>query len=76
MQCKMCCDFVERIHRSKTVSYKWIIGVDSVRFSNVRDHDQSYQHAHAMMLLKKQRAKSVGVSPLACAVIQTRHCPF
>ena len=58
------------------VSYKWIIGVNSVRFSNVRDHDQSYQHAHVMMFLKKQRAKSVGQPPLTYAVIQTRHCPF
>ena len=47
MKCKMCCDIVERFLGSKTINYKWIVGADSVKFSNVREHDQSYQHAHA-----------------------------
>ena len=35
--------------------------------SNVRDHVQSDQHAHAVMLLKKQHTKSAGLPPSSCA---------
>ena len=64
LKCKVCSEFVDRIRGSKNFSDKWIVGADSVRVSNVRDHVQSDQHAHAMMLLKKQRAKSAGLPPL------------
>ena len=50
-------------------SEKWIIGANSVRVSNVHDHVQSEQHAHAMMLLKKQYAKSAGLPPSSYAPI-------
>ena len=61
LKCKVCCKFVERIRASKNFSDKKIVGADSVRVSNVRDQVQSDQHAHAMMLLKKQLAKSAGL---------------
>lgn len=63
LKCKVCSDFAERIRGSKNFSDKWIIGADSVRLSNVCDHAQSDQHAHAMLLLKKQHAKSAGLPP-------------
>ena len=67
LKCKVCSDFVERIRTGKNFSDKWIVGANSVRVSNVRDHVQSDQHAHAMMLLKKQRAKSAGLPPSSYA---------
>ena len=69
LKCKVCSEFMDRIRGSKNFSDKWIVGADSVRVSNVRDHVQSNQHAHAMMLLKKQRAKSAGLSPSTYAPI-------
>ena len=38
------------------------MGADSVRTSNIRDHSRADQHVHAMMLLKKEHAKSSGAS--------------
>ena len=38
------------------------MSADLFRVSNVRDHVQSNQHTH-MMLLKKQRAKSAELPP-------------
>ena len=63
LKCKVCCKFGERIRASKNFSDKWIVGADSARVSNVRDHVQSDQHAHAMMLLKKQCVRSAGLPP-------------
>ena len=42
-----------------------IIGPNSVCMSNIKDHAQSDQHMHALMLLKKEqgRAAGLGVSP-------------
>ena len=69
LKCLVCSKFVERIRASKNFSDKWIIGADSVRVSNVCDHVQSDQHAHARMLLKKQHAKSAGLPPSSYAPI-------
>lgn len=63
LKCKVCSDFADRIRSSKNFSDKWIVRADSVRVSNVRDHAQSDQHGHAMLLLKKQKAKSAGLPP-------------
>ena len=49
-RCKVC---KERISCRKNFSSKWIIGADSVRVSNVRDHAQNDQHTHVMCLLEK-----------------------
>ena len=61
LKCKVCSEFVERIRGRKNFSDKWIVGADSVRVSNVRDHAQNDQHTHAMSLLKKHRAESAGL---------------
>ena len=69
LKCKVCSDFVERIRGRKNFSDKWIVGADSLRVSNVRDHAQNDQHTHAMSLLKKQRAESAGLGPSSYAPI-------
>ena len=69
LKCKVCSEFVDRFRGSKNFSDKWIVGADSVRVSNIRDHVQSDQHAHAMLLLMKQRAKSAGLPPSTYAPI-------
>ena len=66
---KVCSEFVDTICGSKNFSDKWIVGIDSVRVSNVHDHVQSDRHAHAIMLLNKQRAKSAGLPPSTYARI-------
>ena len=63
LKCKVCVDFADRIRSSENFSDKWIVGADSVRISNVRDHALSDQHGHAMLLLKKQQAKAAGLPP-------------
>ena len=42
-----------------------IDGSDSVHTSNVKDHAQSDQHTHAMLLLKKEQRKGAGLG-VAC----------
>ena len=69
LKCRVCSEFVDRIRGSKNFSDKWIVGADSVRVSNIHDHAKSGQHAHAMMLLKKQHAKSAGLPPSTYAPI-------
>ena len=59
LKCKVCIDFADRIRSSKNFSDKWIVGADSVRISNVRDHAQSDQHSCAMLLLRKQQANQL-----------------
>ena len=69
LKCKVCIDFDDRIRLSKYLSDIWIVGADSVRISNVCDHAQSDQHGHAMLLLRKQQAKSAGFPPQSYAPI-------
>ncbi len=69
LKCKACAEFVERIRGRKNFSDKWIVGADSVRISNVRDHAQNDQHTYAMSLMKKRRAESTGLGPSSYAPI-------
>ena len=55
LKCKACTEFVDRIRGSRNFSDKWIVGADSVRLSNVRDHAQNNQHLRAMSLLRPNR---------------------
>jgi len=55
LKCKVCTEFVDKIHGRKHFSDKWICGADSIRTSNVRDHFHNDQHSHAMSLLKKKQ---------------------
>ena len=53
LKCKVCSDFVEKIRGRKNFSEKWIVGADSVRVSNVRDHAQNDQHTHTVCMYAK-----------------------
>ena len=52
----------------RNFSEQWIVGADSVRTSNVKDHAQSDQHAPTMMLLRKEQGRVAG---LGVAIIIT-----
>ena len=54
---------------NRNFSDRWLLGADSVRTSNIRDHAHSEQHAHVMNILEKQRASNAGQSLLANAHI-------
>ena len=61
LKCKVCLKYKARIECKRNYSEKWLIGADSVRTSNIRDHARSDQHLYAMSLFKKE---SGGVSSL------------
>ena len=44
LKCNVCSKFEHNIKGRKNFSDKWILGADSVRISNVRDHAKNYQH--------------------------------
>ena len=44
-------------------SDRWIIGAESLRTSNIRDHRKDNYHALAMSLLIKERVASCGQGP-------------
>ena len=69
LKCKVCTRFQSSIQGRKNFSNKWIVGAESVCASNVRDHAQNNQHAHAMHLLKKDQAVAQGLGPSAYAPI-------
>ena len=65
----ICKKYKERIEHRRNFSKRWIIGADSVRTSNIRDHSHAKQHVLAMMLQKKEHAISSGASfPIAQAL--------
>ena len=51
LKCKVCIQFQSKIKSRRNYSVKWVLGADSVRTSNIRDHLHLDQHVHAMMLL-------------------------
>ena len=53
-------NWMARIIRVSTV-----VGADSVRISNVCNYARNDQHAHAMLLLKKQCSQSAGLGYLS-----------
>ena len=46
------------IEGRRNYSDKWILGADSIRNSNIRDHTHSDQHALVMLLLRNSQAQS------------------
>ena len=73
LRCSVCSTFKVSIGGERNFSEQWIVGADSVRASNVKDHAQSDQHTHAMMLLKRSKEelqawRSLHMPPLH------RHC--
>jgi hypothetical protein len=69
LSCKVCCRFESKISGRRNYSEKWVVGADSVRTSNIKDHARTDQHMHAMMLLKKEHAQSSGAGPSSYAPI-------
>ena len=61
LKCSVCSKFKANIRGRRNFSERWIIGADSVRTSNVKDHAQSDQHAHAMLLLRKEQGRAAGL---------------
>ncbi len=69
LKCRVCTEFVDKIRCGKNFSEKWIVGAESVRISNVRDHARNWQHTRAMSLLKKQQSQFAGLGPSSYAPI-------
>ena len=61
LRCKVCLKFKAKITGRRNYSDKWVMGADSFRSSNIKDH------AHAMLLLKKEHAVSAGLGPSSYA---------
>lgn len=62
LKCTVCTRFKDKIMGRRNFSNKWIVGAESVRTSNLRDHARNDQHAHAMMLLNKERCQAQGLN--------------
>ena len=60
LRCSTCAKFKVKIVSGRNFSNQWIVGADSVRTSNIRDHARADQHTHAMNLLKIEQASSTG----------------
>lgn len=69
LACKVCRKFESKISGRRNYSEKWVVGAKSVQTSNIKDHAQTDQHKHAMMLLKKEYAQSSGLGPSSYAPI-------
>ena len=51
LRCSTCAKFKAKIGSRRHFSDRWIVGADSVRTSNIRDHARAHQHTHAMNLV-------------------------
>ena len=69
LKCSVCTKFQAKILSRRNFSDRWIVGADSVRTSNIRDHAHSDQHEQAMCLLKRESAKAKGRSCYSYAPI-------
>ncbi|KAL5487067.1 hypothetical protein EMCRGX_G019626 [Ephydatia muelleri] len=69
LKCSTCATFEKNITGRRNFSDKWIIGAESVRVSNIKDHAGTDQHKHAMILLTKQQAQARGEGPSTYAPI-------
>lgn len=72
LKCKVCKKYKKRITGCRNFSDKWVVGANSVKTSNVREHAMSDQHVHAMNLQNKEFARSEGKSlvPREAPIIQ------
>ena len=66
---KVCVKFQPKIAGRRNYSNKWIVGADSLRTSNIKDHARTDQHNHAMLLLKKEQSSSAGLGPQCYAPV-------
>ena len=66
LRCVVCTKYKERIWSRQNYSDRWLVGAESVRNRNIRDHAVSDQHIHAMNLLKGNT--SCSYAPIAQAL--------
>ena len=69
LRCSMCAKLKAKIGSRRNFSDRWIVGANSVRTSNIRDHARADQHTHAMNLLKKEQAEASGSGSCSFAPI-------
>lgn len=69
LRCSVCAKFKANIFSRRNFSEKWLLGAESVRTSNIRDHAKADQHVHAMNLLKREHARASGSDPTSYAPI-------
>ena len=67
LRCGVCAQFKERIATRRNFSEKCLLGAESVRTSNIRDHAKADQHTHAMILLRREQARRSGSGPASYA---------
>jgi len=76
LKCTIYSKYNSRIHSMRNYSKKWVVGADSVRTNNVRDHARSDQHRHAMSLHYKESGSTAKVSEPSssdvCTMLQRR----
>ena len=76
LKCKVCLKYKSRIESRRNYSDKWLVGAESVRTSNIRDHAHSDQHVYAMSLLYKESSPSIAnpgepSNSNVCTMLQT-----
>ena len=76
LKCKVCLKYKSRIESKRNYSDKWLVGAESVRTSNIRDHARSDQHLYAMSLHYKESSLSFAnagepSSSNICTMLQT-----
>ena len=69
LRCAVCSKFKTSIATRRNFSEKWLLGAESVRTSNIRDHAKADQHTTAMTLLKREHARKSGSDPTSYAPI-------
>ena len=69
LKCSICSKYKSRIESSRNFNDKWIVGAESLRTSNIRDHGKNNQYVLAMSLLEKEHATSHGEGPSTYAPI-------
>ena len=69
LSCSVCAKYRDKIKGRKNFSDKWIMGAESLRTSNIKDHAQCEQHKHAMTLRRKEQAQSKGFGAASYAPI-------
>ena len=72
LKCKVCLKYKSRIESRRNYSDKWLVGAESIRTSNIRDHARSDQHLYAMSLHGKEPSGSVtNAGEPSCSTICT-----
>ena len=69
LKCTVCMKFKDVLRHRRNFNECWVTGANTLKTSNIRDHAQSEQHAHAMALLAKERAIALGEGSTSYAPI-------